>query len=124
MQLSDELDGGMGIHNRYLPRWIHRIFNAVFGAALFVGAGALGLGSLRAGTWSWELSWWAVRFAPVVALILLFVNPERFSVVNGVAGETGYDELRPPSNQRLQRTWPAGLPRRKCVTISHRGPRR
>jgi hypothetical protein len=92
------LDGGMTIHNRYLPRWTHRVFNAVFGAALVVGFGAAGLGWLAAGSWLWELSWWAVRFAPVVALILLFVNPERFSVVNGVAGETGYDELRPPSN--------------------------
>jgi hypothetical protein len=88
----------MTIHNRYLRRWLHRIFNAVFGGALFVGAGALGLGSLPVGTWSWELSSWVVRLAPVAALILLVVNPEKFSVVNGVAGETGYDELRPPSN--------------------------
>jgi len=80
-------DGGRTVlHNRYLPDWVHRLTNGVIGGllsllALVVAVRALGapLGVL-----------WVTL--PVVACCAAF-NPRRFSLVEGCAGDLGYDEL-------------------------------
>jgi hypothetical protein len=43
------------IHNRYLPLWLHRICNGVFGAALLLGIGNIWF-SDPAGSWGYFVS--------------------------------------------------------------------
>jgi hypothetical protein len=84
----------MTVHNRYVSRLVHRIFNGILGAALTASAGVGGLHVFDMTSALWNLSWWILYAAPIVLIALPFLNPDRFSVVNGVAGHSGYDELR------------------------------
>ena len=82
------------IHNRRLgPSW-HRIVNAVFCGAQLAGLGALGVGYFSVESWLRSVSLLAIYLSPAVACaLLLFVDPEQFSLVAGAAGELGNDEL-------------------------------
>lgn len=77
------------IHNRYLPEWLHRLMNAIAIAALWCAA-AIGLWSLvPSSSICFAIARWCVYTTPAV-----FVSPfVRRSVVRGVAGGEGYDEL-------------------------------
>ena len=79
------------IHNRYLPPWLHRICNGVFGAVVFVSAGSIWFGE-PAGSWRHFLSRFLI-WSSIPAGILLTIVAGRFSIVQGVAGGEGYDEL-------------------------------
>lgn len=78
------------IHNRYIPEWLHRLVNALVIGTLWCGAGIA--------VWSTappESVWfaggrWCVYATPLVLAAGLFVRP---SLVRGVAGGEGYDEL-------------------------------
>jgi hypothetical protein len=78
------------IHNRYLPEWLHRIANAIFVGCLWCATAAY---AWRAGTsdsWWHPPARWAIYITPLIILAMLFV---RRSLIRGVAGDDGYDEL-------------------------------
>jgi len=74
------------LHNRYLPDWLHRVANGAVGG---------GLSSLPALAIVRVLSapLWELWFVLPVALICTALDPRRFSLVDGCAGDLGYDEL-------------------------------
>ena len=81
---------GFMIHNRYLPEWLHRLVNAlVIGAVWCAGAIALWSATPPVSIW-FTVSGWGVYGTPLVIVAALFV---RRSLVRGVAGGEGYDEL-------------------------------
>jgi hypothetical protein len=80
------------IHNRYLPESLHRVCNAAVG---FFGVGAASFCvnahiALRFQTVGLIA---AVILTILATCLLAIVNPKRFSVVEGIAGDVGYDEL-------------------------------
>jgi len=79
------------IHNRYLPLWLHRLCNGVFGVSVLLGIGSIWFGE-PAGSWRHVLSRCLLWSSIPVGIILALVA-RRFSIVEGVAGREGYDEL-------------------------------
>lgn len=79
------------IHNRDLPRWLHRVCNGVFSAVLLIGSGSVWFGE-PPGSWRHFVSrcflWASMPTGIVLALVA-----RRFSIVEGMAGRDGYDEL-------------------------------
>ena len=92
------------IHNRYLPVWLHRLGNGVFGIVVCLGIASLGFGPAP-GSWLHVGSRWLIYASLPVGVVLFFVAP-RFSIVEGLAGGEGYDELGAPgsANQSVERT--------------------
>ena len=94
------------IHNRYLPLWLHRVCNGVFGAAVLLGIGSIWFGA-PAGSWRHVLSRCFI-WSSIPAGIVLALVARRLSIVEGVAGGEGYDELqeRPSgsANKTVERT--------------------
>jgi hypothetical protein len=85
----------MAIHNRHLPDWAHRLVNGVVAAAVLIGISVVGLTFLDpAGTLA-KMCWYLLKAALPVGVLVLFVNPERVSLVRGIGGDAGYDELSP-----------------------------
>ncbi len=81
--------GGVGLvmlHNRDLPDWIHRLANGVIGGFLSMPASLVAVHVLDAPL---GVLWVAL---PVVVFGMA-LNPRRFSLVEGCAGDLGYDEL-------------------------------
>jgi hypothetical protein len=80
------------IHNRYLPQSVHRIANGVMASLVLACAGAFGASHLSCdsflGTACLALLW-----ASPLGLLASCFDPAKFSLVEGVAGEDGYDEL-------------------------------
>lgn len=74
------------LHNCYLPDWIHRLANGAIGGLLASAAVCAAVSGAGA---SFE-AFWSV---PLVASICMGINPRRFSLVEGCAGDLGYDEL-------------------------------
>jgi hypothetical protein len=79
------------IHNRYLPIWLHRLCNGLFGAVSFISIGSVWFGE-PAGSWEHFISS-SLIWASVPVGIVLAQIARRFSIVEGVAGGDGYDEL-------------------------------
>lgn len=80
------------IHNRYLPHWLHRLCNGLFGAALLAGIGSIWFDE-PPGSWLHLLSR-VLIWSSIPVGIILVVRARKFSIVEGVAGGEGYDELR------------------------------
>ena len=80
------------IHNRFLPGWLHRIFCGLFGAVVFVTLWAWLLSVVPTEALAFEALHSAIWLTPVVSLLCFLAAP-RISVVRGLAGEAGYDEL-------------------------------
>ena len=80
------------IHNRYLPLWLHRICNGAFGAAWLAGISSIWF-TEPPGSWQHTLSRCLIWSSIPVGIILASLA-RRCSIVEGVAGEDGYDELR------------------------------
>lgn len=79
------------IHNRYLPEWLHRIVNAVVVGGIWGAVTAyLWLSASTGSLWG-TIAGFALSLTPMLVVAMFFV---RFSVVRGVAGGEGYDELR------------------------------
>ena len=84
------------IHNRYLPESLHRLVNALAIAALWCAAG-IGLWTVAPAFSTWfTIARWCVYATPAIFLGSLFL---RRSVVRGVAGGEGYDELSPATGR-------------------------
>jgi hypothetical protein len=86
------------IHNRYLPLWLHRTCNGVFGTALLVGIGSIWF-SDPVGSWGYFVSRCLI-WASVPVGIILALFARRFSIVRGVAGGDGYDELHDSDDKK------------------------
>ena len=70
------------VRNHFLPKWLHRFCNALL-SALGIGVALLLLWpSLRSG-----------MIAIAVFFIMLLVDPDRLSFVEGIAGGEGYSDL-------------------------------
>jgi hypothetical protein len=82
--------GGVGLsvlHNRYLPDWVHRLANGIIGGLLSVSALVATVRVLGAPL---GVLWVALA----VAFGCMALKPRRFSLVEGCAGDLGYDGLR------------------------------
>jgi hypothetical protein len=86
------------IRNRYLPLWLHRVCNGVFGAVLLIGIGSMWFGE-PAESWRHFVSRCLVWASIPVGIILALVA-RRFSIVQGVAGGDGYDELHETDDKK------------------------
>ena len=86
------------IHNRYLPRWVHRLCNGLLGAALCAGIASIGIGQ-RPDSWIHVGSRWLLLASVPVGVILAAVA-HRLSIVEGVAGGDGYDKLHDTNDHK------------------------
>lgn len=88
------------IHNRYLPMWLNRVCSGVLGAVVLAAISSIWFAE-PSGTWRHVLSR-CLLWGSVPAGIVLACFSHRFSIVEGVAGDDGYDELREPhANNKL-----------------------
>jgi hypothetical protein len=92
------------IHNRYLPMWLHRLYSGIFGAALFAGFASIWFAE-PPDTWRHVVSRCLLCASAPVGTTLALAE-HRFSIVEGVAGGHGYDELTNKMNTK-SRTDPA-----------------
>jgi hypothetical protein len=74
------------VPNRYLPHWLHRLANGAVGAILSSLTAMALVRFLSAPLWALWL------MLPVV-LICTALDPRRISLVEGCAGDIGYDGL-------------------------------
>lgn len=74
------------LHNRYLPRWIHRLANGAIAGSKVTIIVLLAVRFL-------DLPIWILWIGAIAAVVGIIVNPSRTSFVEGCAGEVGYDEL-------------------------------
>ncbi len=82
------------IHNRCLPLWLHRVCNGVLGVAVLLGLGSVWYGEPE-DTWRHFVSRCLIWFS-IPAGVILALTARRLSIVQGVAGREGYDELDSP----------------------------
>jgi hypothetical protein len=75
---------------RYFPLWLHRIFNGLFPAALLAGFGTYWLGE-PADSWRHIVSMCMIWSSVPVGIIFAAIT-HLFSIVEGLAGELGYEE--------------------------------
>ena len=80
------------IHNRFLPQWVHRIANGVMASLGFAFVGAFGASHLASDSFLWKVCL-ALLYASPMGLLASCADPAKFTLVEGVAGEDGYDEL-------------------------------
>ena len=80
------------ITNRHLPQWLHRLACGAISAALTATIGTTGLRYFDADSWlrtaSIVLLWLSI---PVGVLFACLAH--RFSIVEGCAGDVGYEDL-------------------------------
>ncbi|MDR3637827.1 MAG: hypothetical protein P4L84_28735 [Isosphaeraceae bacterium] len=81
------------LHNRYLPNWLHRLANSAVGGVLSLLAASAAVRVLGAPLGSF---WGAL----LVAFLCAALDPMQFSLVEGCAGEDGYDELTDDNPQK------------------------
>jgi len=86
------------VRNRYLPQWLHRIFCGGFAALVF---GLLGLSWLSqpSGSWRHVVSLCLLVLSVPVGVICACVA-HRFSIVEGLAGDGGYEDLDEKRNEQ------------------------
>lgn len=84
---------------RYLPLWLHRIFNGLFPAVLLAGLGMFWYGE-PVGSWRHIVSICLIWSSLPVGIVFAIIT-RRFSVVEGVAGEVGYEEEEPSDKEPL-----------------------
>jgi hypothetical protein len=74
----------------YLPQWAHRIANGVVASLLLALVGVWGTSALAAGSLPWKVFAVVLYVSPTGVLVSL-LNPARFTLVEGIGGEDGYD---------------------------------
>ncbi len=91
----------MRIHNRYLSEGAHRLANGALGAVFTLGVGAV-LWQKGPGPHWRELGHWLTLLSAPAGVALAFIPPSRFTLVEGIAGEAGYDELDSPESNATE----------------------
>ena len=80
------------ITNRYLPQWLHQVACGAIGAAITAAIASGGLRYFAADSWlrmaSGVLLWLSIPIGIVLACVA-----HRFSIVEGCAGDVGYEDL-------------------------------
>ena len=80
------------INNRRLPQWLHRLACGTISAALTATIASVGLHYFDVGSWlrtaSLVLLWLSTPVGAVFACVA-----GRFSIVEGCAGDVGYEDL-------------------------------
>ncbi len=79
--------------NRYLPNWLHRVANAIVATALCAFVGIAGLNYLHGIPVLARASKWLLYLSPFIGILCGVLNPKRFSLTEGCAGDVGYDGL-------------------------------
>jgi hypothetical protein len=79
--------------NRYLPNWLHRTANAIVTTASCAFVGIAGLNYLHGIPVLALLSKRLLYLSPLLGIPCGVMNPKRFSLVEGCAGDVGYDGL-------------------------------
>lgn len=74
------------LNNCYLPDWVHRLANGVMAGLLSLLALVVAVGAFGAPP---DMLW----VAPTLALGALALDPRRFTLVEGCAGDLGHDQL-------------------------------
>jgi len=82
----------MRMHNRYLPTWLHRLCNGILGAVAAATLAIMGICSFPAEHWLHRLAVVLLYLSAPIGILLAAVA-RRFSIVEGVAGGDGEDEL-------------------------------
>jgi hypothetical protein len=82
------------IHNRYSADWLHRIAIGLLEFFGVAAAGATGCLCFPRGALLEQIAGWLLLLSPVAGVVVAPVNPRRFSLAEGLAGASGYDELR------------------------------
>ena len=82
----------IGIHNRYLPLWVHRVFDGILGTVACATLASLGMSKLPTGHLLYGFSVVLLYLCLPVG-ILLAVFTRRCAIVEGCAGDGAYDEL-------------------------------
>jgi hypothetical protein len=80
------------IYNRYLPTWLHRLCNGILGAAGAAALASLGLSRFPPGHLLHRLAALLLYLSLPIGIFLALIA-RRFSIVEGLAGREGYDEL-------------------------------
>jgi hypothetical protein len=75
-----------GIHNRHMPAWVRRFANAAVVAFL-----ALAITTAAVHYLAWPL--WLLWLSLPCGIGCMLLNPRKFTLVEGCAGDDGYDEL-------------------------------
>ena len=80
------------LRNRYLPPWLHRIACGVVGMALVATLASAGLRYFSPDSWLHTACGVLLWLSIPVGIILACVA-HRFSIVEGTAGDLGYEDL-------------------------------
>jgi hypothetical protein len=87
------------IRNRHLPQWLHRVASGALVMAVLGSVASEGLRRFEPGGWlhfvSRLLLWGSVPIGLVSAWVA-----HRFSIVEGCAGEAGYEDLENDGQRR------------------------
>jgi hypothetical protein len=70
------------LHNQHLPNWLQRLVNGIVSGLVVLALAAFVDGPP-----------WSLWLAVPIGLAFMMPDPNRFSLVEGCAGEAGYDEL-------------------------------
>jgi hypothetical protein len=85
------------VRNRYLPQWLHRLVCGGFAAVVLA---LLGLNWLGQPSGSWRhVAALCLLIASVPVGIFLACVAHRFSIVEGLAGDAGYEDLNEKSDE-------------------------
>ena len=80
------------ITNRYLPQWLHRLVCGVVGAAVVAAIASIGLRHFDGDSWLHTASRVLLLLSIPIGVVSACVA-HRFSIVEGCAGDVGYDDL-------------------------------
>ncbi len=80
------------IRNRYLPLWLHRVCNGLLAAAICASIASVGISHSVSAGWLHGFSFAAFYLSAPLGIFFACIT-RRVSIVEGVAGGEGYDEL-------------------------------
>jgi hypothetical protein len=81
------------IRNRQLPQWLHRLACGAVGSAAAATVATLGLRYLEPDSWLHAASRGLLWLSLPIGIVLACVAP-RWSVVEGCAGDAGYEDMK------------------------------
>jgi hypothetical protein len=79
------------------------VANAIFATALCATGGIAGLNYFEGIPILAQVSKWLLYLSPFAGIFCAILNPRRFSITEGLAGEVGYDGLK-PKNEGTNKT--------------------